>query len=315
MGAGLDALPVRREILASLPVYLSNSYELHEIEVCNHRVVMAISKSTGKPELAQLAKDRELLSEKLGREVVLALPQLKSYERRRLIQKHVPFIVPGRQMFMPMLSVDLREFYPTPMAAPKKNLSWVAQVMLLRHLLCCDIVEHPLAAIADALGYSAMAITQGLDELVVLGLCQRKVEGRVRTIRFEHAPGILWLEALPFLRSPVKKRYFVHELNRQKLRSFRSGATALSDATNLSPSPKPIVAMDAKEVRRAVNAGQIEIGPFEEDAAVILEAWAYSPERLSNGLAVDPLSLYLSLKDEPDERVQMALDQLMEAWR
>jgi hypothetical protein len=31
---------------------------------------------------------------------------------------------------------------------------------------------------------------------------------------------------------------------------------------------------------------------------------------------VDPFSLYLSLKDDPDERVRMALDNLMEqyAW-
>jgi hypothetical protein len=29
---------------------------------------------------------------------------------------------------------------------------------------------------------------------------------------------------------------------------------------------------------------------------------------------VDPLSLYLSMREDPDERVQTALAQLLEAW-
>ena len=45
-------------------------------------------------------------------------------------------------------------------------------------------------------------------------------------------------------------------------------------------------------------------------APVLLQLWIYSPALFGNN-TVDPLSLYLSLKDDPDERVQIALDELM----
>ena len=42
-----------------------------------------------------------------------------------------------------------------------------------------------------------------------------------------------------------------------------------------------------------------------------VEIWSYNPALLANGDTVDRLSLYLSLKDNPDERVQMECDTLI----
>jgi hypothetical protein len=305
--------PVPKEALASLPVYLAGAFLIHEVHLFGRSIAMAMPKASEKPNLAQLAKERELLSTKLGKDVALVLSQLESYERRRRVQKKVPFIVPGRQMFLPMLFVDLRESFPTR-AAQKDALSWVAQVVLLRHLLRADITGRPLAEVADALAYSAMAITQAVEELVALELGQKTREGRTRIIRFDHAPKILWHKALPHMRSPVKKQYWVHKFNVRKVRLFHAGMTALSEAATIASSPKPILAAASKDIRRAMKEGLIQTSPLEEDAAIQLQAWAYAPASLSEGRSVDPLSLYLSTKDDPDERVQMAIDQLMEVW-
>ena len=45
------------------------------------------------------------------------------------------------------------------------------------------------------------------------------------------------------------------------------------------------------------------------------EVWAYDPRLLvaAPGADVDPLSLYLSLKDHPDERVEAAAGELIRA--
>jgi hypothetical protein len=40
------------------------------------------------------------------------------------------------------------------------------------------------------------------------------------------------------------------------------------------------------------------------------ELWSYTPALLRQSDAVDPLSLTLSLQEEPDERVQQALEEL-----
>jgi hypothetical protein len=47
---------------------------------------------------------------------------------------------------------------------------------------------------------------------------------------------------------------------------------------------------------------------------VLVEQWRYAPALLSaNRESVDPLSLYLSLRESPDERVQGALNEMQEA--
>ncbi len=192
----------------------------------------------------------------------LVLPQIKSFERRRLIQKRVPFIVPHRQMYLPMLLTDLRETFAPRIQGDVKTMSWVAQVVLLRHLLFHDVTECSLSRIAEMLGYTPMAISQAVGELVFLNICERLRLGREKRIRFCATPHELWRTALPHLRRPVKK----------------------------AP----------------------EIAEFDEDAQAIVEVWAYSPKSLATGAAVDPLSLFLCFRDDSDERIQAALEQLVE---
>jgi len=45
---------------------------------------------------------------------------------------------------------------------------------------------------------------------------------------------------------------------------------------------------------------------------VMIEVWSYDPATLSQDGIVDPLSLFLSLRDDPDERVQGALRRMLE---
>lgn len=53
--------------------------------------------------------------------------------------------------------------------------------------------------------------------------------------------------------------------------------------------------------------------PVDEEESPTVEVWSYDPVPLSDGLVVDPLSLSLSLRDDPDERVQSALGRLLES--
>jgi hypothetical protein len=43
-----------------------------------------------------------------------------------------------------------------------------------------------------------------------------------------------------------------------------------------------------------------------------LETWSYDPEILASGGLVDPISLWLSLPDSPDERFTAAKEALLE---
>ena len=51
--------------------------------------------------------------------------------------------------------------------------------------------------------------------------------------------------------------------------------------------------------------------PYPDEGAVEVEVWNQDPGILGSNGSVDPLSLYLSLRKTDDERIQIALDELM----
>ena len=55
----------------------------------------------------------------------------------------------------------------------------------------------------------------------------------------------------------------------------------------------------------------------DQEGKYALEVWKYNPitlldNCLNDKKVVDPISLYLSLKDNRDERIEIALDQILE---
>jgi len=310
--SSLEFRPVAKSLLVTLPLYLTSEIEIWRLNLLGEEVLVALVDSHTKLDLAKLAKQRESIQSRLGSSVVLVLPQIRSFERRRLIQKRVPFIVPHRQMYLPMLLTDLRETFAPRIRGEVKTMSWVAQVVLLRHLLFHDVTECALSRIAEMLGYTPMAISQAVDELVSLNICERLRLGREKRIRFRATPHELWRTALPHLRRPVKKALLVREMDQRFETSSRAGLTALSGRTNIVSHEVLTIAWSEDELREATVKSAPEIAEFDEDAQAIVEVWAYSPKSLATGAAVDPLSLFLCFRDDSDERIQAALEQLVE---
>ena len=53
----------------------------------------------------------------------------------------------------------------------------------------------------------------------------------------------------------------------------------------------------------------------EREGMVDVQLWRYETGIVGKSLTVDPLSLWLSLRDDKDVRVQIALEELMEQVR
>ena len=55
---------------------------------------------------------------------------------------------------------------------------------------------------------------------------------------------------------------------------------------------------------------------YDADSQVAIELWRYDPKRISTNKMVDPLSLALSLQEEADERIETAVEEMLEQlWR
>jgi hypothetical protein len=112
------------------------------------------------------------------------------------------------------------------------------------------------------------------------------------------------------LRTPVKRTVWVapdgfvaHQPSRI------AGLSALARCSMLDEPKWPVYAITAADWKAAVDAGVREL-PEPEAGAQAWQVWSYSPALVPEARTVDPLSLMLSLQENPDDRVQLALDEL-----
>jgi hypothetical protein len=92
----------------------------------------------------------------------------------------------------------------------------------------------------------------------------------------------------------------------------RAGLSALAEYSMLAPPPHAVVAVARDVWATKTRHGEFERLPPEAQEGSEVEVWSYDPQLFAAGGVVDRFSLYLSLKDDEDERTQTALDEMME---
>lgn len=306
-GSPVDFAPAEPR---SLPLFLRERFQLQQGEVFGRSFIFAIDTwGEEDPSAANYANLTENLSGHLGDSVVLVLPGLAQHIRQGLIRLGRPFIVPGSQTFLPTAIIDLRERKPAALPAAK-TLSPAAQCVLLYHLEQQSIHPWPLQKVAEAVGYSPNMLIKVKRELEAAELCDSVRDGRVVTLRFHVEHRALWQQALPWLASPVRATHWVY-WEKPPAEAIMAGMTALSRATMIVDDRTPVYALHHK----ASKDNAFEICADRIDATARLEIWNYNPRLLTiREEMVDPLSLFLSLRHDPNERVQDQLETLIERF-
>lgn len=295
-----------------LPLYLREHYEFVTAQLFGRRFVMALENEdwdTGSP--GEYEKQSTALSSQLGEPVVLVLPVIPSYARNRMVRLGIPFIVPGSQLFLPMVMMDLRERFAQTKPKRGKALTPAAQCLVLYHLQKSPLEEIPLREIAPKIGYSPIMVTKAKDELEAAELCTTLRQGRAITLAFAAQGRKLWKQALPLLSSPIKKIHWIR-WDQPAYPALKAGITALSRLTSISDDPIPTYALPSVTFQANLEKGTFTGCQGPEDATVRMEAWSYNPMRLGDSQMVDPLSLYLSLSDSADDRVQQQTEILID---
>ena len=87
---------------------------------------------------------------------------LSSFNRKRLIEQHIPFIIPGNQMYLPHFGIDLREHFRKIHSKKQKSFSPGTQTVVIYALLRETDEKLTPSALADKLGYTFMTMTRAL---------------------------------------------------------------------------------------------------------------------------------------------------------
>lgn len=323
LGIRATAIPIAKSYLDRLPMYIHETYKLYKTDFFNTEIILAELRTEEELSIQRTEKQVQQIKILLNQKVVVVLENVQAYNRKRLIEKGINFIVPGKQLYLPDLLVDLRESYTHPKAKQKnETLLPSAQFLLIYHIIHrhnkWKLEEHPFKEIAQKLGYTPMAITNAIDNLKCHELVEVQGE-KEKFIRFRKDRHELWNIAHQqnLLVNPVIKTVFVDEKPKD-LFLLQSNASALPEYTDLNPSKQQYYAIE-KTVFYGLQKSNALVNPNEYEGKYALEVWKYNPltlvDELPNYLAVvDPLSLYLSVKDSRDERIEMALDQILEKY-
>jgi DNA-binding MarR family transcriptional regulator len=293
-------------------LFLREAYTFSQADVLGQPCLFMVDRGTGDPAPAMVRKHMDQVRGKWDGEIIYVRGQLAAYQRKRLIEQKVPFLVPGKQMYLPMLGIDLREHFRTLRATPPA-FGPATQVFVLHTLLRGQTGEtFTPGDVADRLGYTKMTMSRTFDELEGDQIAEVSRRGRERCLTFVATRRELWDKARPFMRSPVKQRRHIRRHGGRRP-GIVAGLSALAQYTLLAAPGNVVIAMsskDWKELPRRMGDGHVD---FDDPEAIAVEIWSYNPQLLAKDDRVDRFSLYLSLQDREDERVEQALEQLLEA--
>ena len=297
----------------ALPVFLSRSYWFFETRLGRTPILFMSARESSGHTPAEIKKHLELTAWEFDGVVAYSNERLAANFRARLIAAGIAFAIPGNQLYLPELAVDLREHFKGLRAKRPDKLSPSAQQVLFCHLLDVEYAR-PItpSELANPLRYSIMTTSRAFDELAAAGLARIERNGRKKLLwfRFEGRP--LVEQAKPILLNPQRRLHHIRWLKEPPDLPL-AGEHALARLSNLNPAnAPPAYAVTSEQARDFFAANWAKLAEADYDSDGALATWRYDPGVLAKNQMVDPLSLFAQYWNDPDERLSMAAEELLE---
>ena len=291
VGADVQIEPLNKAKRQALPILITNAYQLLQCQLLGAEVCLMVCKDADATPM-QLKKHCAVVERALEMYAAVVLPDVKPYNMRRLVEARVNTIVPGRQLFLPSLLMDLR-VQRNPVDMQGKPMPVMAQVVVLYHLQKRNLNGMSARPIAELLGVSYPNINRAVKWLADNGFVEL-TPGREKQIRFIREGKDLWEQALPVLQNPIERVLRTDRV----LDAYVCGEEALAELTMLAEPQERHWAISKQEAQPLGANLDKEFGEH------VVEVWRYDPKLMGENGMVDRLSLYLSLRNAEDERVR-----------
>jgi DNA-binding MarR family transcriptional regulator len=313
-GERLGLVPVAP---TNLPHFIIDRYAIWQGSLNGRTLLLMAIKEIlppGSGATAQYLKHRDLVQRELGADLVLLLlDRAPNAIRRQMVDRKIGFIASGAQLYVPEAFLDLRERAPAFAIASAASISPTTQFLLLAIMQGRSLGDLNLTELADDLGVSIMSISRTLDELEALQLAKAHHVGRQRRLHMLLRGQKLWEAVQAQLQSPVRKVRVVCAQDGEKIGPL-AGTSALARYTMLAPPRTETRAILAASWKSLAVADTLRPATAFDDERIEVQTWTYDPRILARNGVIDPLSLYLSVRGSPDERVAQAAEELLEPF-
>ena len=120
------------ECKESFPNYLASRYRIETVTIDGQGAVFVYPKSD--PEtIGNVIKHIGRIQQIVSKPAILIMKRLPYREREYLLREHVPFVVDGKQIYLPFMAVYLQE-RADGTKIPKDNMLPSAQMLLLKYI-------------------------------------------------------------------------------------------------------------------------------------------------------------------------------------
>lgn len=299
-GKALDLSLMTKIDLKGIPIDMKLQFQFYRALFNGYEFCLLQAKKEenhASKDCLKLAKRLEVM---VNMPIVFLFQSLQFVERNRLIERGVYFIVSDKYAYLPFLVINSRETWHNK----SEEISAVAQYLLLYHLQTESLEGLSMAELEKKMPYSYVTISRAFKTIDDLKLCEITTdEKKVKHLHFEKSSAEFWKYILPFLKSPVKRVLYCDAIS-DRVNITYGGITALSHYTHLNPDEMSTIVMDTKQYKKFQFSGALK-NLNEIDGNICLEIWNYPPLSLDYA---DPLSVYLSLKEDKDPRVEKELE-------
>lgn len=285
-----------------LPLFVSSSYDFNNASLDGNECLL-LSPRKPYPSLREMFSHISEIGKIEELPVVFYFESVNEYRRNIFIDNRIAFIS-EKQAYLPFIGAILLK----EKEKEKKrvvHLTFSAQLLILYYITSGKDCLYMRDA-TGALHYSPMTISRALEEIKTLGFFDVFKDGVNNVMRSKLGRRELFCSVREYMSSPVLKTCFLDKTAVSEDMVVAS-ENALGEKTMLSPPDIITYAVDRKKVDKRLLMDEF----FDERNQVKLEIWAYNPLLLSRDSYPDSLSLVLSLLNKTDERVEEAVEELI----
>lgn len=296
----------------SFPIFLRDIYKVHKMKILETQcILLEIINET--PRIDAIKKHMNTIKKITNDQIVLYFRKITRYRRKSLIQNKIPFITEDGQIFLPFLALYLKNIEDS-MEEQIKSFTPSGQIAYLYFLYNKEAVVNT-TEFSKLFCWTQMTSSRALNELYKAKLLTYKIGGKTGRSKYyiRISDPSYFEKGREFLNSPIKK--IVH-IKKEPKNSLVAGLEALSELSMINPPGHKV---------RAIYGGGLNVDDLEvvenidiitDEKLLELQIWEYNPKLFTNKDIVDKASLYASLKNENDERIEQALEEVLrgEIW-
>ena len=300
LGCQTVVVPLDKPLLNKLPLYITVAYSVGTISLLGRDICLLMSEKENEFTPEQLSRQKSIAEQVFGMTVVFVFNKIASYNMKRYIERKINFIVPQKQLFIPDLMMDIRKIAQRVASEPKE-LAPMAQLILFYHLQRETLNGMNIKQVAEKLEESYLNTNRAINNLRIFGLCDLQ-GGKEKLLSFDESKKALWEKALPILKNPVQKTVYTDS----ELNQIWSGMNAMAHYTMLNDERRKYYAISKEAFRNLNVVTDLQYGENR------IEVWRYNPTLIAENGYIDRLSLFMLFKESNDERIETALDTLIE---